>query len=140
MIAIEFTYEELDALITELEQPTTRPYDATIAEIVDRLEQKKLAVDPKPTMIDEMSKLVIPCIQCGKTNTVFDWITAYPEVTIARATCNDCPCHFDVQVTDDDLLFCEVDYHAGNHYTGVVWRVVDGKWEKKIAAEEASHE
>jgi uncharacterized protein YdcH (DUF465 family) len=46
MITIEFTYEELDALITELEQPTTRPYDATIAEIVDRLEQKKLAVDP----------------------------------------------------------------------------------------------
>ena len=46
MITIEFTYEDLDALITELEQPTTRPYDATIAEIVDRLEQKKLAVDP----------------------------------------------------------------------------------------------
>ena len=41
MITIEFTYEELDALITELEQPTTRPYDATIAEIVDRLEQIK---------------------------------------------------------------------------------------------------
>jgi hypothetical protein len=41
MITIEFTYKELDALITELEQPTTRPYNATIAEIVDRLEQKK---------------------------------------------------------------------------------------------------
>ena len=38
---IKLSYEELDALITELEQPTTRPYNATIAEIVDRLEQKK---------------------------------------------------------------------------------------------------
>jgi hypothetical protein len=41
MITIDFTYEELGAPITELEQPTTRPYDATIAEIVDPLEQKK---------------------------------------------------------------------------------------------------
>lgn len=40
-IMIKLSYEELDALITELEQPTTRPYNATIAEIVDRLEQKK---------------------------------------------------------------------------------------------------
>ena len=41
MITIELIYEELDALITELEQPAVRPYDATIAEIVDQLEQKK---------------------------------------------------------------------------------------------------
>lgn len=38
------------------------------------------------------------------------------------------------------LLFCEMDYHAGNRCTGVVWLVVNGKWEKKIDAERASHE
>lgn len=40
----------------------------------------------------------------------------------------------------NDLLFCKMDYQAGNRCTAVVWLVVDGKWEKNIDAERATHE
>jgi len=36
-------------------------------------------------------------------------------------------------------LAAHKDYHGGNDYMGVVWRAVDGRREKKIAAE-ASYE